>query len=531
MMDSLRSDDEHRSDSEDLAGDAILTTEPKPRGTPNVGMMGVKEGDQTEISLVNSGPTRGTVAGNSVSGDLVAGNAVSENLIVGGLVSGISCVGRSLSDDPIAKEMNTDLFVGNRTIRGAATVAAMNKGTDDEILRSQDLKITIVGSPSLVAHNLRGRNPDVGTIRSPVSGKTRCHNPDVGTIRSPVSGKPRCHNPDVGTIRSPVSGKLRCHNPDVGTIRSPVSGKPRCNNPDVKIVRSPVTGIMRDNYLDVGIFRDPVGRDLRGPLVGNMRGKQPEVGIFQDPVAWDLRDPLAGNVRGGHAEVGIFRDPVAGDLRGPLAGNMRGIHPEVEIFRDPVAGDLWGPLAGNMRGKHTKVRVFWDPVAEYLRGPLAGNMRGKHPEVGIFREPVAEDIRDPLSGNVLDSEGAGAPRCIDNNRDIPVHDAPGHHGMSTKVVHPAVVSRPSLLRSSNPAINAHDDVRGDFRNPNADVRSKFPPPPPLQRRGQRGKPIEPREVSQNFGSQHMTHAGDDYFGGISDPRGTQGMLMRSEQSD
>ena len=29
----------------------------------------------------------------------------------------------------------------------------------------------------------------------------------------------------------------------------------------------------------------------------------------------------------------------------------------------------------------------------------------------------------------------------------------------------------------------------------------------------------------------MTHAGDDYFGGISDPRGTHGMLMRSEQSD
>ena len=199
---AVGSDDEHRSDSEDLAGDAILTTEPKPRGTPNVGMMGVKEGDQTEISLVNSGPTRGTVAGNSVSGDLVAGNAVSENLVVGGLVSGISCVGRSLSDDPIAKKMNTDLFVGNRTIRGAATVAAMNKGTDDEILRSQDLEITIVGSPSLVANNLRGRNPDVGIIRSPVSGKPRCHSPDVGTIRSPVSGKPRCHNPDVGTIRS-----------------------------------------------------------------------------------------------------------------------------------------------------------------------------------------------------------------------------------------------------------------------------------------------------------------------------------------
>ena len=87
------------------------------------------------------------------------------------------------------------------------------------------------------------------------------------------------------------------------------------------------------------------------------------------------------------------------------------------------------------------------------------------------------------------------------------------------------------MRSSNPAINAHDDVRGAFRGPNADVRSKFPPPPPLQRRGQRGKPIELREVSQNFGSKHMTHAGDDYFGGISDPRGTQGMLMRSEQSD
>ena len=181
-----------------------------------------------------------------------------------------------------------------------------------------------------------------------------------------------------------------------------------------------------------------------------------------------------------------------------------------------------------------EVGIFRDPVAEYLRGPLAGNMRGKHPEVGIFREPVAEDVRGPLAGNVrgvLDSEGASAPRCVDNNRYIPVHDAPGHHGMSTKVVHPAVVSRPSLLRSSNPAINAHDDVRGAFRGPNADVRSKFPPPPPLQRRGQRGKPIEPREFSQNFGSQHMTHAGDDYFGGISDPRGTQGMLMRSEQSD
>ena len=103
--------------------------------------------------------------------------------------------------------------------------------------------------------------------------------------------------------------------------------------------------------------------------------------------------------------------------------------------------------------------------------------------------------------------------------------------MSTKVVHPAVVSRPSLLRSSNPSINAHDDVRGAFRGPTADVRSKFPPPPPLQRRGQRGKPIEPRHVGQNFGSKHMTHAGDDYFGGISDPRGTQGMLMHSEQSD
>ena len=176
-----------------------------------------------------------------------------------------------------------------------------------------------------------------------------------------------------------------------------------------------------------------------------------------------------------------------------------------------------------MRGGHPEVEIFRDPVA--------GNMRGKHPKVGICRDPVAEDIRDPLVRGVLDSEGAGAPRCIANNRDIPVHGAPRHHGMSTKVVHPDVVSRPSLLRSSIPAINAHDDVRGAFRGPNADVRSKFPPPPPLQRRGQREKPIEPREVGQNVGSKHMTQAGDDYFGSISDPRGTQGMLMRSEKSD